>query len=146
MSDLVKLTLADPRDLADALSCALRIQGRKRVHNADEIMSEIVAKRLVEDVIVPKPSHKLNASKAAAVKSVTTKSGSLKIELHDKLAALEKLGRMVGLFQEAAPAANVTVNQLNVRNDPEPALEAARRLAFALAAAQKPPLRQSRSR
>ena len=27
---------------------ALRFQGRKRVHNADEIMAEIVAKRLVE--------------------------------------------------------------------------------------------------
>ncbi len=41
-----KLTAADPRDLADAL--ALRFQGRKRVHNADEIMAEIVAKRIVE--------------------------------------------------------------------------------------------------
>jgi hypothetical protein len=39
---------ADPRDLADALAFALRFQGRKRVHNVDEIMSEIVTKRLVE--------------------------------------------------------------------------------------------------
>ncbi len=39
---------ADPRDLADALAFALRFQGRKRIHNADEIMAEIVAKRLVE--------------------------------------------------------------------------------------------------
>ena len=38
----------DPPDLADALAFALRFQGRKRVHNADEIMAEIVAKRLVE--------------------------------------------------------------------------------------------------
>ncbi len=36
------------RDLADALVFALRFQGRNRVHNADEIMAEIVAKRLVE--------------------------------------------------------------------------------------------------
>lgn len=43
-----KLTPADPRDLAAALAFALRFQGRKRVHNADELMSEIVAKRLVE--------------------------------------------------------------------------------------------------
>jgi hypothetical protein len=35
-------------NVADALAFALRFQGRKRVHNADEIMSEIVAKRLVE--------------------------------------------------------------------------------------------------
>ncbi len=36
------------RAYAAALAYALRYQGRKRVHNADEIMSEIVAKRLVE--------------------------------------------------------------------------------------------------
>ncbi len=42
------LTPADPRDLASALAFALRYQGRKRTHNADEIMAEIVAKRLVE--------------------------------------------------------------------------------------------------
>ena len=35
-----------PSDLADAIAFALRFQGRKRVHNADEIMAEIVAKRL----------------------------------------------------------------------------------------------------
>ena len=42
------LTPADPSDLAAALAFALRYQGRKRVHNADEIMAEIVARRLVE--------------------------------------------------------------------------------------------------
>ncbi len=42
------LAPADPRDLADALAFALRFQGRKRVHNADEIMAEIVARHLVE--------------------------------------------------------------------------------------------------
>ncbi len=41
-------TPADPSDLADALAYALRYQGRKRVHNAHEIMAEMVAKRLVE--------------------------------------------------------------------------------------------------
>ena len=42
-----KLSPADPSDLAAALAFALRYQGRKRVHDADEIMAEIVAKRLV---------------------------------------------------------------------------------------------------
>jgi hypothetical protein len=46
--DADELTPADPSDLAAALAFALRYQGRKRVHNADELMSEIVAKRLVE--------------------------------------------------------------------------------------------------
>jgi hypothetical protein len=43
-----KLTRASPEDLAAATAFALRYAGRRRVHNADEIMSEIVAKRLVE--------------------------------------------------------------------------------------------------
>jgi hypothetical protein len=42
------LTPADPADLAAALASALRYQGRKRIHNADEIRAEIVAARLVD--------------------------------------------------------------------------------------------------
>ena len=42
------LTPASPEDLASALAFALRFHGRKRTHNADEIMAEVVAKRLVE--------------------------------------------------------------------------------------------------
>jgi hypothetical protein len=48
MSDPDKLTPADPADIANALAFMLRFQGRKRIHNADEIMAEIVAKRLVD--------------------------------------------------------------------------------------------------
>ena len=39
MADLDRLTPADPADLAGALAYALRYQGSKRVHNADEIMA-----------------------------------------------------------------------------------------------------------
>jgi hypothetical protein len=42
------LKSATPQDLADALAFALRFDGRRRVHNADEIMARIVAERLVE--------------------------------------------------------------------------------------------------
>jgi hypothetical protein len=38
----------DADDLAAALAFALRFQGGKRVHNADELMVEIVAKRLID--------------------------------------------------------------------------------------------------
>ena len=49
MTDAVeRLTPATPEDIADALAFALRFHGRKRTHNADEIMAEIVARRLVE--------------------------------------------------------------------------------------------------
>jgi len=56
-----RLTPASPEDLADTLAFALRFKGRKRIHNADEIMAEIVAKRLVRHlersgfVILKKP-------------------------------------------------------------------------------------------
>ena len=52
---------ADRQDIADALAFALRYSGRKRVHDSAEIMSAIVAKRLVEHldrcgfVILKKP-------------------------------------------------------------------------------------------
>jgi hypothetical protein len=48
MSELEGLTPASPDDLASALAFALRFHGRRRTHNADEMMAEIVARRLVE--------------------------------------------------------------------------------------------------
>ncbi len=43
-----RLRPATPEDLADALAFALRFDGRKRKHDAAEMMAAIVAKRLVE--------------------------------------------------------------------------------------------------
>ena len=43
-----KLTPADPSDIASTLAYALRYGGGKRVHDADEVMADIVARRLVE--------------------------------------------------------------------------------------------------
>ncbi|MGD0186971.1 MAG: hypothetical protein ABSC25_17195 [Roseiarcus sp.] len=43
-----RLTPATPDDLAEALAFALRFDGRKRKHDAAEMMARIVAKRLVE--------------------------------------------------------------------------------------------------
>jgi hypothetical protein len=48
MPDADRLTPASSDDLADALAFALRYSGRKRTHDASEIMAAIVAKRLVE--------------------------------------------------------------------------------------------------
>ena len=56
-----RLTPASPDYLAGALAFALRFSGRRRVHNADEMMAAMVAKRLVEHlkqsdfVVVKKP-------------------------------------------------------------------------------------------
>jgi hypothetical protein len=48
MPDADRLTPASSEDLADALAFALRYVGRKRTHDAGEMMAAIVAKRLVE--------------------------------------------------------------------------------------------------
>ena len=48
MSDSDAFVLATAEDVTNALAFALRFSGRTRVHSADELMSSIVAKRLVE--------------------------------------------------------------------------------------------------
>jgi hypothetical protein len=56
-----KLAAAPPDDLANTIAFALRFEGRKRTHDADDIMARLVAKRLVEHlsrsgyVILKKP-------------------------------------------------------------------------------------------
>ncbi len=67
MTDPAKKLTRRPSDLAATLAYALRYQGRKRVHNADEIMAEIVAKRLVEHLeragfFVMKPPAEIGAA------------------------------------------------------------------------------------
>jgi hypothetical protein len=88
-----------------------------------------------KDVMKVTPSRLLTEEQAAMVKCVTTKSGALKFEVHDKLAALGQLAKITGLTQDPTP--QVTVNQLNVSQGPETALELARKLAFAIAAAEQ---------
>jgi hypothetical protein len=47
MSDEPELTPATPEDLVDALSFALRFEGRRRVYHAADSMARITADRLV---------------------------------------------------------------------------------------------------
>jgi hypothetical protein len=42
-----KFPLADPRDLAAAVAFALRFDGRRRVHHADQYIATIAAARVV---------------------------------------------------------------------------------------------------
>jgi hypothetical protein len=46
MPDEVKLSPADPKDLADTIAFSLRFEGRKRVHEAGEYMAAIAAQRI----------------------------------------------------------------------------------------------------
>jgi hypothetical protein len=56
MPDADRLTPASAEDLADALAFALRYSGRKRTHDAGEMMAAIAAKRLVEHSSAPASS------------------------------------------------------------------------------------------
>jgi hypothetical protein len=48
MPDTPPLRPATPDEIAQALSFALRFDGRKRVHHADDMMAKITAERLVK--------------------------------------------------------------------------------------------------
>ncbi len=48
MADDPSLRPANPTEIADSLSFALRYDGRRRVHHADDAMARITAERLVE--------------------------------------------------------------------------------------------------
>ncbi len=48
MPDEHPLTPADLDDVQQSIAFALRFQGRKRIHTADEAMARITAERLVE--------------------------------------------------------------------------------------------------
>ncbi len=55
-------------------------------------------------------SDKIDDATAGALAEVSqTKEGALKIKLHDKLGALEKLGKHLGMFKDPELNANVTV-------------------------------------
>jgi hypothetical protein len=47
MPDELQLSPATPEDLVDALSFALRFEGRRRVYHAEDSMARITADRLV---------------------------------------------------------------------------------------------------
>ncbi|WP_043343041.1 hypothetical protein [Belnapia moabensis] len=67
MTENSRLHPATPEEIAESLSFALRYDGRKRVHHADEAMARITAERLVRHLersgfvlmklpVVPAPS------------------------------------------------------------------------------------------
>ena len=88
-----------------------------------------------KDTMRVTPSHLLTREQAAQVRSVTTKSGALKFEVHDKLAALTQLAKIHGVAPEpqSQTVSNTQVNntQVNVIGSGN-ALEDLKRLAFAI--------------
>ena len=87
-----------------------------------------------KDTMKVTPSRLLTREQAAQVKSVTTKSGALKFEVHDKLAALAQLAKILGVAPEpqSQTVSNTQVNVGQVNIGADNALEGLKRLAFAI--------------
>ena len=84
-----------------------------------------------KDTMRVTPSHLLTREQAAQVRSVTTKSGALKFEVHDKLAALVQLAKILRVAPEPQ-SQTVNNTQVNVIGSGGNALEDLKRLAFAI--------------
>ncbi|MCC6795248.1 MAG: terminase small subunit [Candidatus Hydrogenedentes bacterium] len=70
-----------------------------------------------------KPSHALASHQRAAIKEIViTPDGSVSVKLHDKLRALECLGKHLGMFEKARPElAQPLFNiVMSAPNTPEP--------------------------
>ncbi len=120
LAELGRIAFADVRDVVR--------WGREAVTSPDGEVLEVC------DRVSVIPSDRLPSDAAAAVKNVFTKSGQVRIEMHDKHAALVSLAKHLGLFGDASSAQPVTINQTNIGDIP--ALDAARKVAFLLAAAR----------
>lgn len=82
------------------------------------------------------PSRNLTAGQASLIKGVFKKGDSLRVETISQQEVMRDLLKALGMFQDSAPppVVNNTVNQVNISGD---AVEAVRRVAFMLEAANK---------
>jgi len=118
LRELDRIAFADIRDIVQ--------WDRKPRYDDEGNLIEIVDEANVA------PSRLLSRDSAATIKSIRKLKYGMKFDTHGKLDALDKLAKILGLYQDDAPAPTVTVNQVNL-GGADNALEAARRLAFALA-------------
>ena len=116
-----KIALALDRAMAERC-------GVTRPRIVDELARRARPSRSVSRVTVL-DSATLSDDAAAAVAEVSqSANGSLRIKLHDKPAALEKLGRTFGMFKDRIEHIGKDGEPLKMRSD----LEIGRRLAFVL--------------
>lgn len=87
--------------------------------------------------VVSRPSERIDDDALAAIGKVHMVRGDMKIEGMSKLEALDKLAKIEGMYAADAPivTTQTTVNQVNIGE--VNALEAVRRLAFALEKARQ---------
>ena len=117
LRELEDIAFADVREVLD---------WRREAVTTPDGESAIVDRLQVRD------ADKITPQAAKAIKAVFMKAGQLRVDMHDKRAALESIVKLLSKDGDAAPPQNVTVNQVNV--GAMDAIEAARRVAFMVAA------------
>lgn len=124
VAELEDIAFQDVREIAD--------WRREAVTNAE---GEVID---VRETLAIRDSKALSPAAAKAVKGVFLKSGEVRLELHDKRAALESLAKILK-GDDVAVTNNVTVNSVSVGS--VGAMDLAQRVAFLLSAAsaQKAP-------
>lgn len=100
LRELERIAFADIRDVVTWASTP-------EFSDASEIVGAV-------DTISVTLSDRLTPDAAAAIMNVFHKSGQVRVEMHDKQAALVSLAKHLGLFQDRPAAPSATVNQLNL--------------------------------
>lgn len=109
-------------DIQAALTEAMEARAKRTGITADRVLNEI-AKIAFSDMrqfsrwgssgVTPVDSSTLSDADAACVaevsETVTENGGSIKVKLHDKVAALEKLGRHLALWERAEVSVNLNL-------------------------------------
>jgi phage terminase small subunit len=112
--DALAYDLLRKQDICDALNAAQRERSARTGITADRVLKEIARLAFADpravmawgpNGVTLRESSELSDDEAAAVAEVSETwtdagGGSRKVKLHDKVAALEKLARHVGLYEE----------------------------------------------
>jgi phage terminase small subunit len=76
-----------------------RVNGRVELETVGTLANEV---HVITNRVVVKPSSNLTREQRRAVAKITQdRYGNVRIEMHDKIAALKMLGTALGMFQEA---------------------------------------------
>lgn len=120
--DALAYDLLRKQEICDALNAAQRERSARTGITADRVLKEIARVAFADprqvmswgpNGVALRDSKELSDDQAAAVAEVSETwtdngGGSRKVKLHDKVAALEKLARHVGLYEEK------TVNEIHI--------------------------------
>jgi len=96
LDELSKIAFSDIRNVLDwgPAIAVLSIDGADEANPGYKIMHGLALKAAAD----------ISPEAAASISEVSqAKDGTLKIKLHDKLSALDKIGRHLGMFKDAAP-------------------------------------------